>query len=400
MGRSAGTRGARVAWAALAALFTVFVAIPALLGAPSQSLRISMTAPAVTTSTTTTTRPVPKPALAPIPPERAGDRAISPTDGELTQLAPPTTRTSNTAATRAPWAAPSAAGAPGVYALVVGINDYPGTDRDLRSAVADADVMVKALNRFNVPPSNILELLDGQATGSAIANGVDWLVNVAGPDSTAVFFYSGHGRKVTSSTEAIVGSDGVAIADYALASMFAPLQARDAWFVIAACYGGGFDELVEPGRIVTAAADRNSIAWENDSFGQSYLGEYLVRRGLLEGKAGGPTVQQAFSWAQASIQKDAPDRTLTQFDASTAPISLDGVARTTVPPTAPVERDYPAAGPGPAPPAGPQPPPSSQPPTQPAPTSPPPTSPPPTTSSPPTTAPPPPPCGNILGLGC
>jgi hypothetical protein len=363
------SRAARLTWAVAVALgaglFVVLVTLPAALGALVQSVQMSMTAPSVT-------RPTSPPAAVPVDPERPADRAINPAEGDLgsTQLIPSTALTADTAAATS-----------GVYALIIGINDYPGTDHDLRSAVADADVMARSLGRFNVPRSNIIELVDGQATSAAIANGISWLVGSAGPDSTAVFFYSGHARKLASTTEAIVGSDGVAITDVSLASMFAPLQARDAWFVIAACYGGGFDELVQPGRILTAAADSNSLAWENDSFGLSYLGEYLVRRGLLQGGAGGATVQQAFAWAQASIQREAPNRPLTELDAATGPISLDGVARTTVPPIGPVPS---APAPTPSAPAPPSPaisPPSTVPPRSPTPVA-------------------PRPCQNLLRLGC
>ena len=369
------SRAARLTWATGASVctgvFVVLVTLPAALGALAQSVQMPMAAPSLT-------RP-PSPPAAGLDAERPADRAINPADGDLgsTQLIPPTALMAGTAAASS-----------GVYALIIGINDYPGAAHDLRSAVADADVMARSLDRFNVPRSNVLELVDGQATSAAIANGINWLVNVTGPDSTAVFFYSGHARKLGATTEAIVGSDGVAIADVSLASMFAPLRAHDAWFVIAACYGGGFDELVQPGRILTAAADQNSLAWENDSFGLSYLGEYLVRRGLLQGGAGGATVQQAFAWAQASIQREAPNRSLTELDAATGPISLDGVARTTVPPIGPVPsaRVPTPAGPNPgqtpAPPSSPVSPPSTVPP-RPTPT---------------TIAPPP--CQNLLRLGC
>jgi len=53
---------------------------------------------------------------------------------------------------------------------------------------------------------------------------------------------------------------------------------------MAACYGGGFTELMAPGRILTAAADANSLAYENESFGRSYLDEYLIHQALLESR--------------------------------------------------------------------------------------------------------------------
>jgi len=95
---------------------------------------------------------------------------------------------------------------------------------------------------------------------------------------------------------------------------------------------------------------------------------------LLMGKAGGPTAQQAFAYAQAGLARDYPDRQLTEIDQSTEAISLDGVHR-----DAPV-----GSGGGGVPPSdgGPVPP-DVPPPT--------------TTPSPPST---PPPCQNLLGLFC
>src|SRR5581483_11440257 len=63
--------------------------------------------------------------------------------------------------------------------------------------------------------------------------------------------------------------------------------------------------------------------------GRSYLDEYLIHQALLEHLGAGPTAQQAFAYAQAGLERDYPDRTLTQIDESTEAISLDGVSRST-----------------------------------------------------------------------
>jgi hypothetical protein len=115
--------------------------------------------------------------------------------------------------------------------------------------------------------------------------------------------------------------------DWYLAKQIEGLRAHNVWIVMAACYGGGFTELMAPGRMLTAAADANSLAYENESFRRSYLDEYLIHQALLQGKAGEPTAQQAFAYAQAGLQRDYPDRALTQFDQTTEAISLDGVRR-------------------------------------------------------------------------
>ena len=92
-----------------------------------------------------------------------------------------------------------------------------------------------------------------------------------------------------------------------------PLAAKKTWITIAACYGGGFDEVLAPGRVLTAAADANSVAYESSAFQRSYLGEYMVHRGMIEHQADA-SVETAFSWAQAQLQHDYPDRVPVQYD--------------------------------------------------------------------------------------
>jgi hypothetical protein len=263
-----------------------------------------------------------------------------------------------------------------VFGVIVGVNDYPGTASDLRGSVNDALDMHDSLALYGVPEANVTTLLDGDASAAGISAALQQLVAEAGADSTVVLFFAGHVRKLGPDTEAFIAADGALLADQYLAHEIEGLAAHDVWIVMATCYGGGFTELLAPGRVLTAAADANSLAYENDSFGRSYLDEYLIHQGLLEARAAGPTAQQAYAYAQAGLQHDFPDRTLTEIDASTEMISLDGVHR---------------ANPDAKPPAGPAP-------GQPgAPPGPPPGPPPPTAPAPP---PAPAPCRNPLGLLC
>ena len=85
----------------------------------------------------------------------------------------------------------------GKYALLVGIDDYPGTGSDLRGPVEDARIMYRALTeRFGFDPANIITLNDSEATRENIANGIVQHLGQAGPDGVAVFFYSGHGTQI------------------------------------------------------------------------------------------------------------------------------------------------------------------------------------------------------------
>jgi hypothetical protein len=228
-----------------------------------------------------------------------------------------------------------ASGAPGqVVALIVGIDDYPGAGSDLRSAVADADTVDAALAGFGVPAANRVVLRDGQARKAELVAAIKALVAAGRPDSTVVLAYAGHARKLDDDTAAIVAADGGLLTDVELASLLAPSPAQRTWLLLASCYAGGFTEALGPGRILTGAADADSVAYESPSINGSYLVHHLVREGWLEGRAG-PSVQAAFAYADARISEQGPQRRPVQLDASGAPLVLGG--------------DDPSAGRAPAP---------------------------------------------------
>jgi hypothetical protein len=217
----------------------------------------------------------------------------------------------------------------GVWALMVGIDDYPGSDADLNAGAADAREVDAALAAYGVPGPRRILLQDQQATADNIRAGLAWLAGRASSDATVVFFYSGHVRQVTgdadrdgeATDEAIVAADGDAVYDGELAGVFRNLEARSVWLGIAGCYGSGFDDALAPGRVLTAAAAESDLAYENSALGHSYLVEYMVHRAMLQGRASG-SVQEAFSWAQAQIAKDYPNRQPVMMDRSRAPMVL------------------------------------------------------------------------------
>ena len=82
-------------------------------------------------------------------------------------------------------------------ALLVGINDYPGTQNDLQGCVNDItnvyDVLVKY---FGFVPTDITMLTDRRAVKKAILEGLERLISRAANGDTLVFHYSGHGSQV------------------------------------------------------------------------------------------------------------------------------------------------------------------------------------------------------------
>lgn len=236
----------------------------------------------------------------------------------------------------------------GTWAFIVGIDDYPGERSDLGAAVNDANDVERAMLVLGARADQVLTLRDTQATGDAIRAGLDWLMANAGPDAVAVFFYAGHVIKLGEESEAMVAADGNQIGDVELAERLSRLAARQAWIAIAACYGGGFNEVLAPGRILTGAASSTGLAYENDRFNRSYMVEYMVRQALIERRAA-ESVQAAFQYAIAAMGEEYPGRQPVQYDATDRPLDLrpppprppspstqdQGGAGTTPPTTAP-----------------------------------------------------------------
>lgn len=224
------------------------------------------------------------------------------------------------------WVAGPPAG--GVWAVIIGIDDYPGSRFDLRASVNDASDVDAALAAYGVASDRRLVLRNTQADARTITDTLRWLVARASADATAVVFFAGHVRKLGAGSEAIVAADGGVVADVEVADLLRPLAARRAWIALASCYSGGFTEVLAPGRILTAASDASSLAYENEAYGRSYLVEYMVRRAMLQAEAPA-TVEEAFAWAADRLRAEHPDRVPVQYD------QLDGELRLGPAPAAP-----------------------------------------------------------------
>ncbi|MGH9179091.1 MAG: caspase family protein, partial [Acidimicrobiales bacterium] len=236
---------------------------------------------------------------------------------------------------RLPALAPGTPQSSGTWAVIIGINDYPGTRSDLRSAVNDANDVDQALAAMGVPDQNRLVMRDGQATGAGIRQAVEWLVSRAGPDATAVFFYGGHVRKLGVTTEALVAADGSLVADRDLGEWLSHLTARRSWVAIAGCYGAGFTELLAPGRVLTGASAADALAYESSEFNRSFMVQYMVREAMIENRASS-SVQAAYAYALTELAREHPGRQPVQIDMLLAPLDLRPLLAPSPPAATPV----------------------------------------------------------------
>jgi hypothetical protein len=79
-------------------------------------------------------------------------------------------------------------------ALCIGINDYPGTQNDLSGCINDFNDWVDLLTAYGF--TNIIKLINAQATKEAIKANLTKIVNEAVSDDEIACTYSGHGSYV------------------------------------------------------------------------------------------------------------------------------------------------------------------------------------------------------------
>jgi len=144
-----------------------------------------------------------------------------------------------------------------VYAVMVGISDYPGSGNDLPLTAEDARKLQQALQRQGTLAPESVTLIDAQATRAGLRQAFQRVAAAAGPDDLFIFFYSGHGNQVrgqVSATEpdgkneTIEMVDG-SITDDELSQMFQQVRSNTALVILDSCFSGGFarDVVSRPG---------------------------------------------------------------------------------------------------------------------------------------------------------
>ncbi len=122
----------------------------------------------------------------------------------ITSHAPATTSPAPIAPAAQAPAGPSIAGEPPNlprgYALVAGINDYPGTGNDLTYCVPDANGVADMLKNNGFAPANVYTLLDCAATETGISAKVSQIATLMDANDVFVMYYSGHGSYVATGT--------------------------------------------------------------------------------------------------------------------------------------------------------------------------------------------------------
>lgn len=205
------------------------------------------------------------------------------------------------------------------FVLIAGIGEYRDSRIPRLNYVhADAEAFAELLTdrkRVGVPSDNVKMLLDSDATLYHLKNAISgWLFRHAGPDSTVIIFFAGHGGVESDKT----GGERDGIAKYLLPwdadvdNLFASalsnsefnwllstIKARRLVIFMDACYAGGVSRrgardlgiVDDPcqrlaqgeGRVVIAAAQPNQRSFEDPSLGHGIFTHHLLE--ALRGQA-------------------------------------------------------------------------------------------------------------------
>ena len=221
------------------------------------------------------------------------------------------------------------------YAIVIGINDYPGTGSDLQYTVADADEMSNVLlNTYKF--DDVIELTDAAATYNAIKTAIAGVKASAKSGDEVVFFFSGHGAKGKAADgdknnvdQSIVVQEVVQgklqfafIWDGELVQWFSNFTATRIVFVFDSCLAGGMSVLNAPDRVVCMASTINGMSLEGAAWGGGHgqFTYYFAEEGIESGLAGkydyngdgilyqpqDVSVEEAFDYAKANCKSQTP----------------------------------------------------------------------------------------------
>jgi hypothetical protein len=180
-----------------------------------------------------------------------------------------------------------------VYAVMVGISDYPGTGNDLPLTAEDARKLQAALQRQGRLAPESVTLIDGQATRAAVRAAIQRVAAAAGPDDLFLFFYSGHGNQVRGTVsatepdgknETIEMVDG-AITDDEMNDLFQNVRAQTSLLILDSCFSGGFarDVVSRPGVMGLFSSEEDLTSAVAEKFEAGGFLSHFIQTGLTGG---------------------------------------------------------------------------------------------------------------------
>lgn len=187
------------------------------------------------------------------------------------------------------------------WALIVGVTNYRGNVKDTVGGANDARLVRDVLLRSGWRDDRIRILVDGQATGKAVSEGISWLQRNSSSKTFSMFHYSGH-VKQKNGHEYLWPVDNAYISDTEMSRVLKAVRGT-AWTNISGCEAGGFDEgLSSPRHLFTGSSHVTEKSYEDRQTGYSVWSGMLFDEGLRKRAGdrdgdGGVSVNEAFQYA-------------------------------------------------------------------------------------------------------
>ncbi len=187
------------------------------------------------------------------------------------------------------------------WALIVGVTDYFGKVSSTVGGANDARLVRDVLLDNGWRPDRIRLLVEEQATGAAVAEGLRWLQANSSPTTFSMFHYSGH-VKQRDGAEFLWPVDSAFLRDTEVAGVLRGIRGT-AWTSISGCEAAGFDEAISsPRHLFTGSSQATEKSYEDPETGLSVWTGIFIRD-ALRGRAGDAdadgvvTVEEAFAYA-------------------------------------------------------------------------------------------------------
>lgn len=196
------------------------------------------------------------------------------------------------------------------WAVLVGVDQYRGSVRDIHGSVGDVKDLHEIIQRSGWPADHVRILTNEQATAGNIRAAWKWLIANAGDNSFSIFHYSGHIKQLSGDRD----RDGEALDEYLwpvdngyLSDAELSHNMRQirgwTWIDISGCEGGGLDDGASAvNRLFTAASQEREKAYDHRGWKNSVFTHFLADQAILQGKGNRDgdkrvSIQEAFDLA-------------------------------------------------------------------------------------------------------
>lgn len=170
------------------------------------------------------------------------------------------------------------------YAIVIGIENYPGSSYDLSYCRDDAvSIRSMLLYDYNFEDGNIITLYDSAATKAGIDNAFTTIRSQITSNDVFVFYYSGHGGsdgggQFLCPYNSLPSSPSYYYDDDELDTQLNNLNGAEKFVILDSCHSGGFiSECQASGRYIMTACATSQYSWETPGLRHGVFTYYFLR---------------------------------------------------------------------------------------------------------------------------